>query len=91
MSAQTRFKDRTWRHSPSSARRRSVRPRSYSRFLTREAASLLEVRGAETRIFDLSGLPLPDDAPGTHRKVAKLRKLVDWSERARATVAGRSI
>lgn len=91
MSAPTRFKDRTWRHSPSSARRCSVRPRSYSRFLTHEAASLLEVRGAETRIFDLSGLPLPDDAPGTHRKVAKLRKLVDWSERARATVAGRSI
>lgn len=80
MSAQTRFKDRTWRHSPSSARRRSVRPRSCSRFLTHEAASLLEVRGAETRIFDLSGLPLPDDAPGTHRKVAKLRKLVAWSE-----------
>jgi arsenic resistance protein ArsH len=68
-----------------------VRPRSCSRFLTHEAASLLAVRGAETRIFDLSGLPLPDDAPGTHRKVAKLRKLVDWSERARATVAGRSI
>jgi hypothetical protein len=80
MSAPTRFKDRTWRHSLSSARRCSVRPRSYSRFLTHEAASLLEVSGAETRIFDLSGLPLPDDAPGTHRKVAKLRKLVDWSE-----------
>ncbi len=47
---------------------------------THETASLLEVRGAETRIFDLSGLPLPDDAPGTHRKVAKLRKLVAWSE-----------
>ena len=40
----------------------SVRPRSYSRFLTQEAARLLDWFGAETRIFDPSGLPLPDDA-----------------------------
>ncbi|MEQ1716278.1 MAG: arsenical resistance protein ArsH [Hyphomicrobium sp.] len=58
----------------------SVRPRSYSRFLTQEAARLLEHLGAETRVFDPSGLPLPDDAVGTDAKVQELRTLVDWSE-----------
>jgi arsenic resistance protein ArsH len=58
----------------------SVRPRSYSRFLTFEAARLLEAMGAETRVFNPSGLPLPDDAPDDHPKVAELRSLVAWSE-----------
>lgn len=58
----------------------SLRSRSYSRFLTFEAARLLERLGAETRIFDPSGLPLPDDAADTHPKVQELRGLVDWSE-----------
>ncbi len=58
----------------------SVRPRSYSRFLTLEAARLLEHLGAETKIFDPSGLPLPDDAGETHPKVQELRRLVAWSE-----------
>ncbi|SHM23711.1 arsenical resistance protein ArsH [Roseibium suaedae] len=58
----------------------SVRERSYSRFLTQEAARLLERFGAQTRIFDPSGLPLPDDAPVDHPKVAELRDLVAWSE-----------
>jgi arsenic resistance protein ArsH len=58
----------------------SLRPRSYSRFLTFEAALLLEAFGAQTRIFDPSGLPLPDDAPETHPKVAELRALSAWSE-----------
>lgn len=58
----------------------SVRPRSYSRFLTHEAARLLDWFGAETRIFDPSGLPLPDDSADTHRKVQELRDLVAWSE-----------
>ena len=35
----------------------SLRARSYSRFLTLEAARLLEAFGADTRIFDPSGLP----------------------------------
>ena len=42
----------------------SLRARSYSRFLTFEAARLLETFGAETRIFDPQGLPLPDDELG---------------------------
>jgi arsenic resistance protein ArsH len=58
----------------------SVRPRSYSRFLTFEAARLLEHLGAETHVFDPSGLPLPDDAEETHSKVQELRRLVAWSE-----------
>ena len=58
----------------------SLRERSYSRFLTMEAAQLLESFGAETRIFDPSGLPLPDDAPASHPKVQELRALSAWSE-----------
>jgi arsenic resistance protein ArsH len=58
----------------------SVRPRSYSRFLTQEAARLLQHLGAETRIYDPSGLPLPDDASDDHPKVRELRELAAWSE-----------
>jgi arsenical resistance protein ArsH len=58
----------------------SLRARSYSRFLTFEAARLLEHLGAETRIYDPSGLPLPDDAAETHPKVRELRELMTWSE-----------
>ena len=58
----------------------SLRERSYSRFLTMEAAQLLETFGAETRIFNPSGLPLPDDAPSDHPKVQELRELSAWSE-----------
>jgi arsenic resistance protein ArsH len=42
--------------------------------------TLLEHFGAETRIFNPSGLPLPDDAPVDHPKVQELRELVLWSE-----------
>ena len=58
----------------------SLRERSFSRFLTLEAARLLEAFGAETRIFNPSGLPLPDDAPVDHPKVQELRELSAWSE-----------
>ena len=58
----------------------STRERSYSRFMVEEAARLLEHLGAEARIFDPSGLPLPDDAPVDHPKVAELRELMQWSE-----------
>lgn len=51
----------------------STRERSYSRLLVEEAARLLEHFGAETRTFDPSGLPLPDDAPVEHPKVQELR------------------
>ncbi|WP_286975944.1 arsenical resistance protein ArsH [Pseudomonas sp.] len=58
----------------------SNRERSFSRLLTEEAARLLEHFGAETRIFNPSGLPLADDAPDDHPKVAELRELMVWSE-----------
>ncbi|MDO9617058.1 MAG: arsenical resistance protein ArsH [Pseudomonas sp.] len=58
----------------------SNRARSYSRLLTEEAARLLEQLGAEARIFNPSGLPLPDDAPEDHPKVQELRERVLWSE-----------
>jgi len=58
----------------------STRERSFSRLLTEEAARLLKQFGAETRIFNPSGLPLPDDAPDNHPKVHELRELMLWSE-----------
>ncbi len=58
----------------------SLRKVSYSRLLTQEAARLLEHFGAETRIYDPAGLPLPDDAPVDHPKVQELRGLSLWSE-----------
>jgi arsenic resistance protein ArsH len=58
----------------------STRERSFSRLLTEEAARLLQRFGAETRIFDPRGLPLPDDAPDSHPKVRELRELMRWSE-----------
>ena len=58
----------------------SLRARSFSRLVTEEAARLLQAMGAETRIFNPSGLPLPDDAPDTHPKVVELRELTQWAE-----------
>ncbi len=58
----------------------SVRERSYSRLASEEAARLLQAMGAETRTFNPSGLPLPDDAPDSHSKVRELRQLAEWSE-----------
>lgn len=58
----------------------SLRERSYSRLLTEEAARLLTRLGAETRIFDPHGLPMPDSVGADHPKVAELRALSNWSE-----------
>ncbi|MEP0340069.1 MAG: arsenical resistance protein ArsH [Alphaproteobacteria bacterium] len=58
----------------------SLRERSYSRLLTEEAARVLTRFGAETRMFDPSGLPLPDDADDRDPKVVELREAVIWSE-----------
>jgi arsenic resistance protein ArsH len=58
----------------------SLRERSYSKLLTLEAQRLLVAMGAETRIFDPHGLPLPDGAPATHPKVQELRESAQWSE-----------
>ncbi|MES2088533.1 MAG: arsenical resistance protein ArsH [Pseudomonadota bacterium] len=58
----------------------SLRARSFSRLLVEEAARLLQAMGAEVKIFNPSGLPLPDDAPDTHPKVVELRELTNWAE-----------
>ena len=41
---------------------------------------MLTKLGAETKSFNPSGLPLPDDDEASHPKVAELRNLVSWSE-----------
>jgi arsenic resistance protein ArsH len=59
----------------------SLRERSYSRLCIEEAARLLQFFGCETRIFDPSTLPLPDQVPGDdHPAVHELRQLSLWSE-----------
>ncbi|AND69097.1 arsenic resistance protein ArsH [Dyella thiooxydans] len=59
----------------------SLRERSYSRLAVEEAARLLRFFGAETRIFDPSDLPLPDQAGAdAHPAVQELRELSQWSE-----------
>ncbi|WP_458525791.1 arsenical resistance protein ArsH [Onishia taeanensis] len=58
----------------------SLRSRSFSRLMVEEAARLLEAMGAETRIFDPRGLPLPDAEEASHPKVTELRELAAWAE-----------
>lgn len=59
----------------------SLRERSYSRLAVEEAARLLRFFGAETRIFDPSSLPLPDQVAGDdHPAVHALRDHAFWSE-----------
>lgn len=58
----------------------SLRTRSYSRLLILEAERILKHLGAETRVFDPEGLPMPDSVPVDHPKVKELRDLALWSE-----------
>jgi arsenic resistance protein ArsH len=59
----------------------SLRERSFSRLCVEEAARLLQLFGCETRIFDPSTLPLPDQvADDNHPAVHELRELSLWSE-----------
>lgn len=59
----------------------SLRERSYSRLVVEEAARLLQLFGCETRIFDPSDLPMPDQVPGDdHPAVHELREHSLWSE-----------
>ncbi|MFT7369061.1 MAG: arsenic resistance protein ArsH [Alteromonas macleodii] len=58
----------------------SVRENSYSRAAAEEGARVLRALGCETKTYNPSGLPLPDDAPIDHPKVAELRELALWCE-----------
>ena len=63
----------------------SLRETSYSRGVCEEAARILEMLGAEARLYNPSGLPLPSDHEQNpdeekHPKVAELRELVTWCE-----------
>ena len=58
----------------------SLRERSFSRFLTYEAARILEHFGAEVKIFDPMELPMVGSVPEDHPKVVELRELCLWSE-----------
>ena len=58
----------------------SLRPQSYSKAAAEEGARVLRHLGCETKFFDPSGLPLPDDENADHPKVQELRDLVLWSE-----------
>ena len=58
----------------------SLRERSYSRLLAEEVMRLLAAFGAEARIYNPSGLPLPDDEDADHPMVQELRDLAIWAE-----------
>jgi arsenic resistance protein ArsH len=58
----------------------SLRKRSYSRFLTQEAARIITAMGAEVIIYDPFDLPVADAVEPTHPKVVELRRLSEWSE-----------
>lgn len=59
----------------------SLRERSFSRLAVEEAARLLQFFGVDTRIFDPSTLPLPDQISNDdHPAVRELRELSLWSE-----------
>jgi arsenic resistance protein ArsH len=58
----------------------SLRQRSFSRLLVEESARILQAMGAEVKVYNPSGLPLPDDAPETHPKVVELREMCVWAE-----------
>lgn len=59
----------------------SLRERSFSRLAVEEATRVLQFFGAETRIYDPSQLPLPDQVKGDdHPAVHELRELSLWSE-----------
>lgn len=58
----------------------SLRTRSFSRLLAQECARLLSFFGAEVRIYNPSGLPLPDDCDDSHPKVTELRELAQWCD-----------
>ncbi|MDI2090512.1 arsenical resistance protein ArsH [Commensalibacter oyaizuii] len=59
----------------------SLRARSYSRLAIEEAARILQFFGAQTRIFNPTDLPMPDQVPNDdHPAVHELRELALWAD-----------
>lgn len=58
----------------------SLRERSYSRLLSEEASRILQLLGAETKIFSPRNLPAIDTDDGSHSKIRELRELAIWSD-----------
>jgi len=58
----------------------SLRETSYSRLSAEEGARVLTALGCEVKFYNPAGLPLVDDGPVDHPKVAELRELALWSE-----------
>ncbi|MEM9194764.1 MAG: arsenical resistance protein ArsH [Myxococcota bacterium] len=58
----------------------SLRPTSYSRLLTEEAARALRSFGAEAQVYHPHALPVFDRSSYDHPEVKKLRGLSVWSE-----------
>ncbi|TRW94810.1 arsenical resistance protein ArsH [Paracoccus sp. M683] len=58
----------------------SLRQQSYSRLAAEEAARILRQMGAETRIFDPSDLPFPDQHKDGHPAITELRDHAIWSD-----------
>ena len=57
----------------------SLRKLSYSRCLAYEFARVLDLLGADVRVFDPAELPMKDEASTGHPKVVELRSLCEWS------------
>lgn len=58
----------------------SLRETSFSRKLAHECARLLELLGADVRVFNPAGLPVREPSLEKHAKVQELRTLSFWSE-----------
>ena len=58
----------------------SLRESSFSRKLANECARLLELMGADVRLYSPMGLPVRDPTLEDHPKVKELRALSMWSE-----------
>ena len=58
----------------------SLRGSSFSRRLAHECARVLELLGADVRVYDPRGLPVRDPELESHAKVQELRDLSSWSE-----------
>ena len=58
----------------------SLQECSYSRLVAEESARILAHLGPEARLYNPSGLPLPDEDSAAQPKVVELSELAQWAE-----------